>query len=260
MHPNLFSIGPLTLHSYGLLVALGILAASSYLTRNALRVGKSQDEMIDLILVTTVSGFIGARLLYVIYEFPYFSEHPSEILAIWKGGIILYGGLLGGFVGFLGFLSWKKWPILKTLDLFTPAMALAHGFGRIGCFLNGCCYGKETLCPLGVVFPFSQSALHPTQLYEAVFCFGLFVFLAVLYRKHREQAGLTSFLYFVIYSMGRFVIEFLRNDMDRLAFGLTLAQWMSIGIFSGAVIIFIILSFKKGTGFLLSAKNRGETR
>ena len=241
MHPNLFSIGLVTLHSYGLLVAVGIVAASSYLTKHAVRVGKTQDEMIDLILVTTVSGFIAARILYVIYEFPYYATHPMEIFAIWKGGIILYGGLLGGVAGFLGFTWWRRWPVLKTLDLFTPAMALAHGFGRIGCFLNGCCYGKETACPLGVVFPFSKMPLHPTQLYEATFCFLLFAFLVIFYKRYHEKVGLTSLLYFSIYPAGRFAIEFLRNDMGRLWLGLTLGQWMSIGILTGTIVIFFIL-------------------
>ena len=178
MHPNLFSIGPLTVHVYGLLVALGILAASWYLTRNVSRVDMTRDQMIDLIFVTTISGFVGARILYVIYDFDYFKSSPLEILAIWHGGIIFYGGLVGGVLGFVVQVTRMKKSLLRSLDLFTPATALAQGFGRIGCFMNGCCYGKETSLPIGIRFPFHNAPLHPTQLYDAAFCFLLFALLA----------------------------------------------------------------------------------
>ena len=238
-------MGPVTLHSYGLLVALGILFASWYLTKNAFRISMSSDQIIDLILVTTVSGFILARIFYVIYDWNYFKEHPIDIVAIWKGGIVFYGGLLGGVFGFLIYTKRTGQPVLKTLDLFTPAAALAQGFGRIGCFLNGCCYGRPTAGPLGVLFPFSGVPLHPTQLYDAVFCFLLFAFLAVFYSKNSKHAGRTSFLYFTLHPVGRFVIEFFRNDMPRMPFGFTLGQWMGIGIFTSAAACFLILKLKR---------------
>lgn len=237
MFPKLFSIGPVTLHSYGLMVAIGVLAAARYLTKNARRLGKSEDEMVDLILVTVISGFVAARLLYVIYEFDYFEKNLLDVFAIWKGGLVFYGGLIGGVIGFLGFARIKKWPILKTLDLFTPATVLAQGFGRIGCFLNGCCYGKETHSFIGVTFPFSGVPLHPTQLYEAFFSFMLFGFLVWAYRRRNVTVGMTSFLYFTLQPLGRFLIDFLRNDTARFVLGLTSAQWTSAGLFVAALIV-----------------------
>lgn len=245
MHPDLFSFGPLTVHSYGLMAAIGILSASWYFNSQAHRIGLSKDQMIDLFLVIVLSGFLLARIFYVVYEWDYFKEHLLEIPAIWKGGIIYYGGLIGGLIGFLVFAKIKKLPYLRTLDILVTGVTLAHVFGRIGCFLNGCCYGKETLCPLGVQFPFAPAPLHPTQLYEAVFCLALFLFLAKFYQKNWDQhPGKTAFLYFAIYPIGRFLIEFLRSDMVLLALGFTLGQWTSLAIFT--ITILISLSLRGG--------------
>ncbi len=244
MFPDLFSIGPLHFHSYGLLVAVGFLAATAFLTRSASRVGKTRDEIVDLVIVTALAGFFGARVFYVIYEFDYFKSQPLETLAIWKGGIIFYGGLFFGCAVFFVFTLAKKWPVLKTLDLFMPALALAQGFGRIGCFLNGCCYGKPTTCVLGVRFPFSEELLHPTQLYEAVFCFVLFFVLVVISKKAEKRPGTVSGFYFLLYAAGRFVIEFYRNDMPRLALGFTLGQWVSAAVFLAGFIFLLKIRMK----------------
>jgi len=188
MHPDLFSIGDLTLHSYGLLVAVGILAASVYLTRRASLLAMSRDQVMDLILVIVISGFVGARALYVIYEFDYFRRVPLEIIAIWRGGIIFYGGMIGASIGFVLYHWRTKRSILRSLDLFTPALALAQSFGRIGCFLNGCCFGKETASFFGILFPFHPIPLHPTQLYHALFNLVLFsVLIVVLERNAQKQ-------------------------------------------------------------------------
>ncbi len=246
MHPNLFSIGPITFHAYGLMAAIGIMSASWYLAKHAGDIGGTKDQMIDLLLISVVSGFAAARALYVAYEWEYFKQNPLEILAIWNGGIIFYGGLLGGLAGLFIYTKRLGWPVLKTLDLFTPATALAQGFGRIGCFLNGCCYGKETGCFLGVRFPSHPLPLHPTQLYDSALCFLLFVILVKFYSKNRSRAGSTSLLYFTLQPIGRFTIEFFRNDMAKLLFGLTFGQWMSIGIFAVAIIFALILKQRPG--------------
>ena len=241
MHPNLCSIGPVTLHTYGLLAAIGIIAASLYLQKNAFQINATSDQMVDLFLVTVVSGFIGARALYVVDEWEFFREKPFEMIAIWNGGIIFYGGLIGGFLGFFVAVKRMRFPFFGTLDLFTIAVTLAHGFGRIGCFFNGCCYGRETHSIFGIRFPFSQVPLHPTQLYDAAFCFALFAVLVWFYSKHSKTAGATSFLYFTLQPIGRFVIEFFRDDMPRLAWNLTLGQWMAAGIFSATLIVALMI-------------------
>ncbi len=243
MHPELFSIGPLTLHTYGFFMAVGVLFATSFLLRYSGEVGLNKNEMVDAVLVILVAGMAGARLLYVVYDWEFFARNPIRILAIWQGGIIFYGGLILGLTAFCVLVFLKRLPLLKTLDLFTQALALTQGFGRIGCFLNGCCYGKPTSCPLGVQFPFSENSLHPTQLYEAAFCFALFFTLNAVYRKKKVEAGFTSFLYFFLYGTWRFGIEFLRDDMARLGFGLTLGQWMSVGTLAMLALIVLFIRF-----------------
>lgn len=237
MHPELFSIGFLTIHTYGFFLAIGVIAGSFYISKQSKKIGLPEEKAMDLILWTVVSGFLAARILYVVYDLDYFLKNPFEILAIWRGGIIFYGGLIGGVAGFLFYSSRIQFPKRETLDLFVPATALAQGFGRIGCFFNGCCYGRETNCPLGVVFSFSQQPLHPVQLYESVFCFLLFIFLWKIYSCNKDKPGFTSLIYFLLYALGRFVLEFFRNDMPHLALGFTLGQWMSIGVAVSAVFL-----------------------
>jgi len=230
MYPELFSIGPFVIHTYGFCLAIGVIAGSFYISKQSKKIGLPEEKAVDLILWTVLSGFLGARILYVFYDLHYFLENPVEILAIWRGGIIFYGGLIGGVAGFLIYSGRIDFPRRETLDLFVPATALAQGFGRIGCFFNGCCYGRETGCPLGVAFPFSDHPLHPVQLYEAAFCFVLFLILCQIYKRSQHRPGLTALTYFMLYPAGRFALEFLRSDMPLFAFGLTLGQWMSAGV------------------------------
>ncbi len=229
MHPELFSFGPIAVHTYGFCLAIGVILGSLYISRQCHKLGLPEEKAMDLILRTVISGFVGARLLYIAYELDYFLENPLDVFAIWRGGIIFYGGLIGGVLGFLYYTHRIDFPRRETLDLFVPATALAQGFGRIGCFFNGCCYGSETTCPLGVVFPFSENMLHPVQLYEAAFCFALFFFLSKIYPRIQNRPGFTALLYFLIYPAGRFALEFFRSDMPAFALGLTLGQWMSAG-------------------------------
>jgi phosphatidylglycerol:prolipoprotein diacylglycerol transferase len=129
-------------------------------------------------------------------------------------------------------------PIIRTLDVFMPALALAQGFGRIGCFFNGCCYGHATEAWCGVRFPFAVERLHPAQLYESGFCFLLFLFLARFDVSKKRLDGETAFLYFLLYPLGRFVIEYFRADTLRLWFDWTLAQWVSLALIGAALVFF----------------------
>ena len=227
MHPILFSFGPVRLYSYGFLVALGVVSAIAYLRKQSAGIGVEPARVMDLALLAVVSGFVGARVFYVIQEWDYFIASPHQILQLWEGGIVFYGGLLGGFLGFAAFVWAKRLSLLAMLDLFVPAVALAQGFGRIGCFLNGCCYGIPAHVPWSVQFPFLADRVHPVQLYEALFCWILAAVLFVLWSK-RLRAGTVTGAYFILYPVGRFFFEFLRGDHAGLIWNLTLHQWVSL--------------------------------
>ena len=227
MHPILFSFGPLRFYSYGALVAIGIFLAVFFLQRHAKVISVSPETMVDLAIATVVSGFIGARIFYIIQFWDYFANAPFDMIKFWQGGLVLYGGLIGGILGFLTFVKLKRLPFLDLLDLFVPAMALAQGFGRIGCFFNGCCFGKPSDLPWAVSFPFLDHAVHPTQLYEALFCFGLAFFLFLLW-KRKLRTGWVALAYFVLYPAGRFFLEFFRGDNQAVFLSLTLQQGLSL--------------------------------
>ena len=215
-----------------MLVAIGVLSAIFLLRSMAHQIQVDPDTIVDLAIATVISGFIGARIFYVVQSWDYFQLAPFDIIKIWEGGIVAYGGIIGGLIGFTSFVKFKRLPFLPLLDMFVMALALAQGFGRFGCFLNGCCFGKPTNLPWGVLFPFAPFPVHPTQLYEAVFCFALAIFLLLIFRKNL-RTGTISALYFIIYPAGRFLIEFVRGDNEVVFFIFTAHQiisMMSIGI------------------------------
>lgn len=243
MYPVIFSYGPLHLYSYGLLVATGVLCAIFFIRSNAMLVGLNPDTSVDLAIATVISGFTGARIFYVIQFWDFFKNAPLDVFKIWQGGIVLYGGLIGGLLGFAFFIKLSRLSFLPVLDLFVPAMSLAQGFGRLGCFLNGCCFGAECDLPWAVKFSFLGEKVHPTQLYEAVFCFLLFVFLYRLLKK-KLSAGKVALAYFIIYPIGRFLVEFFRGDQKYYLFHLTIAQWTSVLVII-LTLIFILFRYGK---------------
>ncbi len=237
MIPILFSFGTIHLYSYGLCIAVGVLLSLFLMKCRAAKEGfPKPGEVFDIAFTILVWGFLGARLFYVIQNFAYYAAEPFKILAVWEGGLIFYGGAIAAFLGFWLMARKRKWPFWKTLDFIVPYGALTHAFGRLGCFLNGCCFGKSCDFPWAVRFPEVPYAVHPTQLYEALYDLVLFVFLL----KRRKQArfeGEIGLLYFMLYGIGRYTIEFLREPgwMWR---GFTSNQWLSIAIIVAAFILF----------------------
>ena len=227
MHPILFSFGSVHLYAYGAFVALGVFSGILLLRKNAPRIFLSPDTVTDLAITTVISGFAGARLLYVIQFWDYFRASPLDIFKLWEGGILFYGGGLGSLLGSFIYAKLKRLDFLTVLDLLVPAIALAQGFGRIGCFFNGCCFGKPSDLPWAVSFPLLDHAVHPVQLYEAFFCFALAFFLFLLWNK-KLKTGVIATAYFIIYPAGRFVLEFFRGDNAAVFGNLTVPQWTSL--------------------------------
>ena len=241
MHPILFSFGPFRVFSYGFMIAAGLAAAFFIIKRRGVVYGIDPDRLIDLIIAVTTVGIICARVLYVIRFSALYREDWLGIFRIWEGGLIFYGGAIGATVFLIGYAFFTKRSFAVLADAIVPYLALVHGFGRIGCFLNGCCGGAETSCFLGVVFPGTAQAVYPTQLYEAFFCFLLAGFLFLLLRRQLKPGALVT-IYFLAYAIERFFIEFIRTN-QRVFWGLSHAQIISVGIFVVAMIIFIARRF-----------------
>lgn len=237
MIPVLFSFGGLHLYSYGLCIAVGILCCLFLMQKRAKREGfPGPEDIMDMAFVIVLWGFLGARFFYVLQNLEYYATAPLKFFAVWEGGLIFYGGIFGGMVGFIRFVRKKKLPFWKLLDFVVPYVALAHAFGRLGCFLNGCCYGKVCDLPWAVRFPELAHPVHPTQLYEALFDLALFFFLRA--RTQRAKfTGEVSLLYLLLYAMGRYAIEFLREPFWTWQ-GLTSNQWLSALIITVAFVLF----------------------
>ena len=237
MYNDLFSIGPVTFHMYGLMTAIGIVAAYLMMERRARQKQFTEEESsrtLGLILFCLIFGYLGSKILYVLTILPQLVQDPSLFRHSLTGGWVIFGGLLGG----------------KFFDLAFPAVALAQAFGRVGCFFAGCCYGVETDSAFSVVFSHSDFApnhvhLVPTQLISAALDLVLCLFL-LWYEKHREKtSGELAAVYLILYSAGRFILEFWRGDLARGAVGpLSTSQFIGLFTLLAGIILFMILRTK----------------
>ena len=195
-----------------------------------------------------ISGILGGKLLYIIVEIKTIIKDPS-ILLNFGNGFVIYGAIISGALGLLLYCKIKKWNYKKIFDFAAPAVAIGQGFGRIGCLLAGCCYGAKTDMWFGISFPSDSLApsgvhLHPTQIYSSVFDFALAVFL-ILYSRENKKDGRVFSLYVIIYSIGRFLVEFLRNDPRGNVGVLSTSQFIAIGTFVLGIIMYNIHKFKR---------------
>ena len=241
MRPELFSIGPLTFYSYGLMIAIGVLAAIFVTERRAKQFGLNSEKIFGLGLSCSLAGVVGAKLLYIITELPDIIENPERLMSsLLSEGFVVYGGIILGVLFAILYCRWNKMPFIRYFDLAMPSVALAQGFGRIGCFLAGCCYGHETDAWYGMVFSESifapDVAVIPTQLISSAANFVNFLIL-ITFAKKSKKDGRVGALYMINYSIGRFLIEFLRNDPRGNVGVLSTSQFISLFILVLGVII-----------------------
>ncbi len=236
MRPILFYAGPFPVYSFGALIALGVFLSLFLMGRKSRRMGfpASPEIAADLVFMTVFSGFLGGRLFYIFENASYYLQSPLKILALWEGGLIFYGGVVGSLAGLFLAMKIKKIPYWKGLDFLIPYTALTHAFGRIGCFLNGCCAGKP--CDLPWAVTVEGVRLHPAQLYEAGFDFILFLFLNARCEKKSFDGQIIA-LYFILYAAGRFAVEFFRTGNPGWIF--TSNQWGSLAIFVFGIAVYI---------------------
>ena len=248
MHPVLFSFHNTTIFTYGFFVAMGFLLATFFAywqvggfrsidSRQGISSFISADQLLSLVIWIVISGIIGARIFYVIQFWSQFASDPPLVFNIRGGGLVFYGGLIGGLVALYWFCKIHRLPLLKVLDLVTPAVILGYSIGRIGCFLEGCCSGKVTHLPWAVHFPLLEGLRHPTQLYSSFLALLIFFFLIRL-AKRQSYTGQVFFWGIVLQSCYRFGIEFLRENP--LYYGLSSAQWIALGLVIIHVEFFIL--------------------
>lgn len=253
MHPILFKIGPITLHSYGLLLAIAFLVGLRIAIYYAKREKIDSSRIVDLVLYIFLSALIGAKILLLLVDFNYYREDWRRLLNIYQLGGVYYGGFILAVVISLWYVHKHKMSFWRTADVLCMGVAGGQIFGRAGCFLAGCCWGKPapTGFPLAVTFtdPFAHEQigtplnvpLHPAQLYESIPLVIVFLLLAYSF-NHRKFAGQQLGLYLLLYSILRFIVEFFRGDPRGSVFHglLSTSQLISILAFVCGLIVFFI--------------------
>jgi len=247
MFPVLFSIKGFTLHTYGVLVALGVLIGTWLFVKEGKDLGLDEKRLSDLVFWAVLSGVISSRAFFVLMHLEEYRGDPLKALKIWEGGLVLYGGLLPALI--LASALMKRWgvPVRKTLDTASFPLAIGFALGRFGCLSAGCCYGKPTTLPWGIVFQDERSLaplgvrLHPTQLYEALFFVLLALFLKTKGKRIRTP-GEKFFTLSLSYGGFRFFNEFLRGDPRAVFWGLSHNQWVMVGLFVFSLIMLIYYS------------------
>jgi phosphatidylglycerol:prolipoprotein diacylglycerol transferase len=255
MYPKLYDFGPLTIHTYGLLLALAFIAGIWLASRNAAKAGLNPDSIWNLGLIVIFSALVGAKFLLFVSDYSYYIENPREIfsLATLRSSGVYYGGLLLALAASAWYLHKTKLPSWRVADITAPGIALGQSIGRLGCLSAGCCYGKPTHVPWAIVFTNPYAAenvgvplnipLHPTQIYESVGALLLFIYL--MWRLGRKHfTGQIILEYLMLYAALRFVIEFFRGDDDRgfvLHGMLSTSQFIGILTILGSAVAFIYL-------------------
>ena len=276
MRSILFQLGPVTLRMYGCMMAIGFIVGWYVVSWLCRREGRKPELLTNLLMLLMVSGVAGARIAYVIEHWrAEFANNLAEIIRVDHGGLMFYGGLILAFLCFVGYCIVKRERFLPMADMLSVVVPLGHAFGRIGCFFNGCCYGKQTDSAFGVSFPAMSPAwceqvrehlipstadkalpVLPTQLFEAAGCLVIFAIVLAVYLKsnrpasdgspaEKKAAGLSAAVYLASYGVLRFLLEMLRGDPRAAVLGLSIGQTISLGVFLTGLVFAIAASRRR---------------
>lgn len=242
MYPVLFRIGNMSINTYGFMIAIGIIAAILIGIVRGKRRNMSEDVILDIAIYGVLGGVLGAKLLYIIVEWQKIFSGALTIKDILVNGFVVYGGIIGGVLTAYIYCRIKKIKFMPYFDLLVPSVAIAQGFGRIGCLCAGCCYGAPAQGAFSIVFqhsPFAPNGvpLYPTQIMSSLgdFAFGI---ILILFARKKRKDGQTAGLYLILYSIGRFLIEFLRGDERGSVFALSTSQFICIFIIVAGIAVF----------------------
>lgn len=230
---NEIQIGPVTIHMYGLMIGIGFIVAYLICCHRAKKQGLDEDILWGILICSILGMLIGSRMIYYLVSLQDILKDPS-ILWDFRNGYVVYGGIIFGVLFSFLYCKKKRVAFLEYFDLVMPAVSVAQGFGRIGCFFAGCCYGRETDSWFHIIYTHSQFApnhvpLLPTQLISSA---GNFVIAGILfwYSKKNRTTGMVGAMYMILYSIGRFFIELFRNDYRGSVGGLSTSQWIAVGL------------------------------
>jgi phosphatidylglycerol:prolipoprotein diacylglycerol transferase len=252
MHPILLQLGRFKVYSWGFMLALAAIVGIYGVERNFEKQGYDRDIVLDMVVLMVLFGILGARISYIIiYDWQAFITDPLMFFSPGFSGLIWYGGLLGGFIAFVVYIWRKNLPFWEMADLFAPYLALGYALVRIGCFLNGCCYGLPTDSAWGVIFPAVDDLhRHPTQLYSSLINFLLFGFLIWLWPR-RQFNGQIFLAYLVGYTIYRFVIEFFRFSLINWG-PFTIGHVYTAVLFLIAVVIYVYRRYREGDAIYIT--------
>ena len=238
MYPELFSIGPITIYSYGVLLAASYLLGLWLAMRRARQWGLDPTRVLDLGIYIIIAALIGAKLLLLVVDFDQFSASPQDLLSLARSGGVFYGGLILAVAVAFWYIARHRLPFWTTCDVFAPGIALGHVTGRLGCLAAGCCYGKPTDVAWAITFTNPLAAanvgtplgipLHPTQIYEAGAELLILGLLLATERRGRYFGGRTFWSYMLLYAISRYVVEIYRGDPRGEIFGMSTSQFISL--------------------------------
>jgi phosphatidylglycerol:prolipoprotein diacylglycerol transferase len=215
------------------MVALGFLSGILLSAFIAKKEEFPPEKIIDLSIYVLISAIVGARTFYVIQFWHQFKHNPIEIISVQHGGLVFFGGLIAALLIIFLYTKIQKINLWKLFDIITPGTMLGYAIGRIGCFLNGCCFGFEAKVPWALHYPYLSGLHHPTQLYASAAMFIGFLIILYIRKYHRKFPGQIFFSGILLYSIYRFTNEFFREG-PRYLFNLTLSQWIAISLFTWA--------------------------
>ncbi|MGM0426525.1 MAG: prolipoprotein diacylglyceryl transferase [Thermodesulfobacteriota bacterium] len=248
MFPDLFSIGPFTLHTYGLFVAMGFFAAIMVTLKLGRAEGLDPKQITDMGFYIILAAILGSRVVYVLMNISHYTDRPLDSFKIWEGGLVFSGGIVAALLTVIAYVKRHQLSFLRIGDLWAPGLALGQGIGRIGCLMAGCCYGRPTNGDWGIVFTDPRALaplhvpLHPTQIYASLSGFLLFVILLFIGKKKKFQ-GQVFVWFLILHSTARLFIERFRGDDRGMLLGseMTVTQGLTLLILVGAIVMLILL-------------------
>ena len=261
MHSPLFDLPSLWLVQ-DLMIPVGIILCGVLVARRAEREHQHASQMLKLVVVSIIAGYLGGHILYIFTDLPHFMENPLDILLFWTGGGVFFGGVIGVTLAFFFSIRVMQLPFCKTGDIMVPYFVLIHAIGRLHCFVGGCCFGKPTNLPLAVIYPANYLAaqshfeeglidkgvaslpIHPAQLYEAGALLLLFLFLLWL-QQEKSYHGQIIVAWFFLYPALRFGLEAFRGDKYRGVYILSISQYISIALLLLATFFYLQLRKKR---------------